>query len=192
MKQETAIAAPHHAEPEADEADRAIPQIVSFPAALGDTSGTKKNVGNLAVGGVLVPSIDSPQSEDEPIPACPRQHGGTGTRVTAGQAAPEPDGGSGTDLKQLVERQEDGGRFRTGFVDMDAKHGAMMLAEMLDPIGRKDGPEGEWWKPKAGIGKVSRKPRQGNHTWQSLCCPQNRGRAACLDGARKIAPPSAG
>src|SRR5712691_9386349 len=111
IEQQTPIAALHHVETEADEADRAIAQIVTFPAALGHVAGAEKRAGNLAVARVIEPTIEGAQGEDEPVSASLRQRGGIGTEVAAGQAAPEPDCGDRADLEQLVERQEYGGRF---------------------------------------------------------------------------------
>src|SRR5579859_2058971 len=116
MEQQTPVAALHHAETEADEADRAIAQIMAFPAALGNAGGAEKDFGDLAVGRVLVASVERAQGEDKPVSARLRQHAGIGTQVAAGQAAPEPEGGANTDLEQLVERYDYGGRFRAGCV----------------------------------------------------------------------------
>ncbi len=171
MEQQTPIAALHHAETEADEADRAVAQIMAFPAALGHASGAEQGFGDLAVGRVFLASVERAQGEDEPVSARLRQHAGIGTGVAAAQAAPEPEGGANTDLEQLVERYDDGGRFRADGVDMNAKHHATMFDEVLGPIGRGDGIEKAWRKAEAGIGELSRKRRQGDHAWQSVRRP---------------------
>jgi hypothetical protein len=48
---------------------------------------------------------------------------------------------------------------------MNAKHHATMFDEVLGSIGCEDGAEKAWRKPKAGIGELSRKRRQGDHAW---------------------------
>jgi hypothetical protein len=171
MEQQTPVAALHHAEPEADEADRAIAQIMAFPAALRDIGGAEEDLGDLTVGGVLVASVERAQGEDEPVSARLRQRAGIGTWNAAAQAAAEPDGGANTDLEQLVERYDSRGRVRAGCVDMDAKHRATMLDEVFGPIGCGDGTQKAWRKPEAGIGELSRKRRQGDHAWQSVRRP---------------------
>jgi hypothetical protein len=152
MEQQAPIAALHHAKTEADEADRAIPEIMAFPAALGDAGGAEQDFGDLAVGRVLVASVERAQGEDEPVSARLRQHAGIGTGFAAGQTAPEPDGGSGADLEQLVERYDYGGRLRAACVDMNAKHSATMLDEMFSPVACGNRIEKAWRKPKAGLG----------------------------------------
>jgi hypothetical protein len=144
---------------------------MALPAVLGDPGGAEKDLGDLAVGRVLLASVERAQGEDEPVTARLRQHAGIGAWVAASQAAPEPEGGGNTDLKHLVERYDYGGRFGTGCVDMDAKHRATMLGEVLGSVGCGDGIEKAWQKARARIGEFSRKRRQGDHAWQSVRRP---------------------
>jgi hypothetical protein len=171
MEQQTPIAALHHAEPEADEADGAITQVMAFPAALRDTGGAEEDLGDLTVGGVHATSVERAQGEDEPVSARLRQRARIGTGVAAAQAPPEPEGGGNTDLEQQVERYDYGGRFGAGCVDMDAKHHATMFDEVLGPVGCGDRIEKAWRKSGARVGELSRKPRQGDHAWQSVRRP---------------------
>ena len=134
MEQQTPIAAPHHTEAEAHEADRAITQVVAFPTALGHAGIAEQHAGDFAVARVLKPSVEGAQGEDEPVSASLRQRGRIGTGVAAGQASPEPDRGDRTDLEELVERQEDCGRVDAGLVNVDTKHGATMCDEVFRAI----------------------------------------------------------
>ena len=105
MEQQTPIAAPHQGEPEAREADRAITQVVAFPAALGQVASAEKDTRDFAVARVFEPSVKGAQSEDEAVAAGLREVGGIGTRRAARQSAPEPNCGHHADFEELVERQ---------------------------------------------------------------------------------------
>lgn len=105
MEQQTPIAAPHQGEPEAGETNRAITQVVAFPAALGQIAGAEKDTGDFAVGRVIETCVKRTQSEDEAVAAGLREVGGIGTRGAASQPAPEPDCGHHADFEELVERQ---------------------------------------------------------------------------------------
>ena len=83
MEQQTPIAAPHQGEPEAREADRAITQVVAFPAALGQVASAEKDARDFAVGRVIETCVKRTQSEDEAVAAGLREVGGIGTRGAA-------------------------------------------------------------------------------------------------------------
>lgn len=171
MEQQTPIVAPHHAKPEADEADRTIPQIMAFPTALEDTVGAEEGLRDLAVGCLLVMSVERAQGKDELVSAMLGQLAGIGTWIAACQATIEAKRSGGTDLEKLVEWQKDSGRFYSGCVDVDAKHHAMPFDDVFDPFVCGDGIEKAWWMLVIRIGEISRKPRQGDHAWQSVRRP---------------------
>jgi hypothetical protein len=85
---------------------------------------------------VLLPPVKGAQGQDEPVSASLGQRGRVGTRTVAGQAAPEAHRGDGTDIKELVERQEDGGRLYAGLVDVDTKHSATTFDELFSGVCR--------------------------------------------------------
>jgi hypothetical protein len=192
VEQEKPVATVHHGETELDEADRAIAQIMTFPAAPGHGAGAEERGGNLAVARALEPPVERAQGEDEPVSASLRQRGGIGTGVAAGQAAPEPDRSGRADVEQLVERQENSRRFGTGFVDMYAKHGAVTFDEASGALGRQHSVEGQWRKPKSWISEVSRELCQSDHARQGMWRPEDRFRILDLGAADEIVTPSAG
>lgn len=159
MEQHTPIVAPHHAEPEADEPDRTIPQIMAFPTALGDTVGAEEGFRDLAVGCRLVMSVERAQGEDELVSAMLGQHAGIGTWIAAGQGTIEAKRSVGTNLEKLVEWQKNSRRLYAGYVDVDTQHCATMFDDVFGPIGRRNGIEKAWRKLEIRIGEISRTPR---------------------------------
>jgi len=110
IEEQSPIAGSHHAESEAHQANRPITQIVAFPPALGHVVETEENASDFAVACSILPSVKGAKGKEETVSTSVGQRGRIGTRVAAGQAAPELDRGVCTDLEELVERQEYGGR----------------------------------------------------------------------------------
>lgn len=132
MEQQEPIVALHHVEAEVDEANGARAEIVGFPTALGNVAGPEKNPSDFAVARVLKSPIESAQAEDESVAASLRQRSGIGTGLAAGQAAPETDRGDRANLEELIERQENRGRFGASLVDLYAQR---RVATLDNPVG---------------------------------------------------------
>ena len=110
---------------------------MAFPSAVGHTVVAKQNAGDFAIAShhqaVRRGRADARISRSRRAfgsaaglgpglrPAKPRQ-----SRIAAVARI----------LEELVERQEDGGRFDAGLVDVDAKHGATMCDEVFRAICR--------------------------------------------------------
>jgi hypothetical protein len=134
MEQQTPIAAPHHTETEAHEANRAITQVVTFPTALERIAGSEQCAGDAAVAGPFLAAIKGAQGEDEPVSTKLRKSGRIGAGVAAIQTSPEADRGDCTYFEELVERQKDGQRVYVGLVDVDTKDAASLCDEVFNAI----------------------------------------------------------
>jgi Alcohol dehydrogenase GroES-like domain len=103
IDQQAAIAASHHADAEAHEADRAIAEIVDFPAALGNAIGAEEHDGDLAIGHVVEPPVERTQAQDEPgLPLLGKLT--TDPPPATCDLAIEPDSGGGAKIDSPVQR----------------------------------------------------------------------------------------
>ena len=172
VEQKKTIAALRHVDAEPDEADGAVAQIVTLPAALGDAGDAEQRAGNLAIARIAEPAVERAQGEDKPVPARWRQCRGIVTGVSAGQAAPETKRGGGANLEELVKRQEDSER-SVSIVEMYTQRGATALDKTFGIIGGGAWLERHGGELKSGIGKLSRQPRQCDHARERLRRPEN-------------------
>ena|SRR5579883_635038 len=106
MKEKAAIATAHHGESEPDDAAGLIPQFVRNPVAFGDGSGIEQNGGDLRVGCAVKPTIQRAQRQDESVAPLGCENAGVGSRRTPAQRTPHAKRGGGTDVEELVEREE--------------------------------------------------------------------------------------
>lgn len=134
VEKKAAVAVLHHPDAEADETDRAVAEVVSFPARSRDVVRIEEDAGDFPIARTGMPSIQRAQSEDVAVRACPRQRCRIRTRIAAGQTAPETYRGSGTDLEQLVERQEDGGWIYGALVGVNTENASKKLDDVFTAI----------------------------------------------------------
>jgi len=111
MEKEMAVAAAHQPKAELRQAHSAVAQVMLLPAAIRHTVGTEERLGDIAVAGMVEATVQRPQREQQASAAVRRQCGRIEPKPPTAQSPREPHGRNEPDLKQGVERQQDGGEF---------------------------------------------------------------------------------
>ena len=162
MKEKTAIAAAHHGESEPDEPAGLIAQFVRNPVALGDGGGIEQNGGDLGVGRALKPAIKRAQREDEPVAPFGRERAEVGAWRAPGQRAPQAQCGGGTDVEELVKRQEDGDGRADLILAVKPQARAAQFNDLIVVFDSEKGLEAARVEFKSRIGEAVRELRSGS------------------------------
>jgi hypothetical protein len=173
MKEEPAIAAAHHGESEPDDPAGLIAQFVRDPVALGDGFGVEQDGCNLRIGRALKPAIQRAQREDEPVASFGREHAEVRARRTPGQRAPQAERGGGTDVEELIERQEDGDRGADLIFAVKSQARSAQLDDLIFVFDSENGLEAARIEAKSRIGEAVRGLGQGHHARERLGRPVN-------------------
>lgn len=173
MKEKTAIAAAHHGESEPDDPARLIAQFVRNPVAFGDGFRVEQDSGDLWISCALKPAIERPQREDEPAAPLGRERAEVGAWRAPGQRAPQAQCGGGTDVEELVKRQEDGDRCANLVLAVKAQARAAQLDDLIFVFDSENGSEAARLEPESRIVEAVRAFGQSHHTRECLGCPEN-------------------
>jgi hypothetical protein len=178
MEEKAAIAAAHRGESESDDPTRLVPQLVRNPVALGDGGGIEQNGGDLGVGRALKPAIERPQREDEPAAPLGRERAGVGAWRAPGQRAPQAQCGGGTDVEELIKRQEHGDRGADLVLAVKPQARSAQLNDLIVVSDSEKRLEAARVEAKSRISEVVGEFRQGHYARKGLGYPEN-GAVSC-------------
>jgi hypothetical protein len=172
MKEKTAIAAAHHGESEPNEPAGLVAQFVGNPVALGDGGGIEQNGGDLGVGRAIKPAIQRAQREDEPAAPFGRECAGVGAWRAPGQRAPQAQCGGGTDIEELIKRQEHGDRGAGLVLAVKPQARSAQFNDLIVVSDSENRLEAARVEFKSRFGEAVGEFRQGHHTRERLGRPE--------------------
>jgi hypothetical protein len=131
MQKQPPIAAVHHGDAEAHKARRAIAQFMGDPVPFRNSVGAEQRCSNLTACGAVETAIKGAKGEHQPAYPGRRQRRWIRARIAAVERPPQSEGGSHSDFKEPVKRQQNRRRICTAAVQMHAHPGAETLDDIV-------------------------------------------------------------
>ena len=173
MQKEAAVAAAHHREPEPDDPAGLIAQLVRNPVAFGDGFRVEQDSGDLGISRAFKPAIERAQRKDEPVAPLGCEDADVGTWCSAGEPSPQTERGCGTNVEDLVERDEDGNGVSDLIFAVKAQPRAAQLDDLISVVDGKNGLEAARWNSEFRIGEAVRDFGQGYYRREDPRRPEN-------------------